>query len=441
MSRIYPDYMYGSGPRDGCWWDETLALPPCPELTVERTVDVAIIGAGFTGLNAALRLAERGASVAVLEANQPGWGASGRNGGFCCLGGGMLDSATLRRQYGVSALQAYRTAEKDAITHVADLLDRYAIDADVHSAGETLLAHTPRAAGYLEQAAETVLTDYDLTATLHRAANLPALGMDGPFHGALTVPAGFALNPRKYLGGLLRSAQDHGVAVFGSSPVKGYTKTGGRWKLSTPNGSVEADVVVVATNGYSAETLPGWMRSRYLPTQSSVLVTRPISASEQAEAGWTTSQMAYDTRNLLHYFRLMPDGRFLFGMRGGLRATPAAEAASRVAVQRHFQRMFPAWREVEITNQWSGLVCLSPKSLPFAGPISEMPGWYAGFAYHGNGVAMGSFVGARLGDHIMSPDVAKLPAAIASKPGRFPLGRFRRLLMPPVYAAFAWSDR
>ena len=91
MKRIYPEHTYGPGPRRGCWWDETCDAPEWPVFDTGPAVDVAIVGAGFTGLSAALHLAEAGVSVAVLDAETPGWGASGRNGGFCCLGGAKLD--------------------------------------------------------------------------------------------------------------------------------------------------------------------------------------------------------------------------------------------------------------------------------------------------------------------------------------------------------------
>jgi glycine/D-amino acid oxidase-like deaminating enzyme len=149
--------------------------------------------------------------------------------------------------------------------------------------------------------------------------------------------------------------------------------------------------------------------------------------------------MSYDTRNLLHYFRLMPDGRFLFGMRGGLRSSPKAEAAIRMQVQRDFKRMFPAWAEVDVTHIWSGMVCMSRDLVPFVGPVPGQAGMFAGFAYHGNGVAMGTYSGRALA-RLALGQTSGLPNVMSETARRFPLGRWRRALMPPAYAAMGLAD-
>ena len=139
--------------------------------------------------------------------------------------------------------------------------------------------------------------------------------------------------------------------------------------------------------------------------------------------------MAYDTRNLLHYFRLMPDGRFLFGMRGGLRSSPSAEAASRRKILRDFASMFPAWKDVEITHSWSGMVSIARDQLPYVGPVPDMGGVFAGLCYHGNGVAMGSYCRRDAGaDLMLGNGQTDLPATDDKPPSmaRFPLGRARQ---------------
>ncbi|MHA6264175.1 NAD(P)/FAD-dependent oxidoreductase [Arenibacterium sp. CAU 1754] len=439
MTRIFSDHAYGPGPRQGCWWDETISAPDWPVLDGDMTVDVAIVGGGFTGVSAALHLAESGASAALFESDTPGWGASGRNGGFCCLGGAMIENAALTRRFGAKDAAAYWQAERDAVTLVADLLKRHAISTDVHSKGETILAHRPRDMEALRRKADAMARDAGPPPELIEPADLRGHGMGGPFHGGLTVPVGFALNPRKYLFGLAAAAQRAGAFLFQQTRVTSLSHQAGRVVLGTPHGRVRAGQVVIATNGYSSEDMPGGLAGRYMPAQSNVMVTRPLSDAELQAQGWTSGQMAYDTRGLLHYFRLMPDRRFLFGMRGGLLSSPAAEARARAATRRDFDRLFPAWRHVEAPHMWSGMVCLSRNRVPFAGPVTGQPGVFAGMAYHGNGVAMGSFTGRLLADLVQGQDT--VPRVMRQPPGRFPFGRARRIVMPPFYIARALGDR
>lgn len=276
---------------------------------------------------------------------------------------------------------------------------------------------------------------------LTEAANLTKEGMNGPFHGALTTRVGFGLNPRKYLFGLAGAATAAGAQLFRHSPVQSMGRTKAGYIVQTPQGRVFCDTVLIATNGYSSEDLPDWLAARYMPTQSAVLVTRPLNDTELAAQGWTSDQMAYDTRNLLHYFRLMPDRRLLFGMRGGLWSSAWSERRVNARVRRDFEAMFPAWKNVPSPNHWSGMVCLSRQRVPFVGPVPTHPGMFAGLAYHGNGVAMGSYAGRLLADLALGrkPDIV-YPAPMRKPMARFPFGPARRLVLPPLYAWMSLLD-
>lgn len=442
MKRIFDAHAYGPDPIETNYWAGTVSKSTegFSPLEGDASVDIAIIGGGFTGLNAALRLAENGVDVRVMEAGTPGFGASGRNGGFCCLGGAKASNAKLRRQFGEAARQEYRRTEKQAVDHVASLLKRHSIDADTHSKGETILAHTARAAAGLEAYCAEIETDYGVVPSLHSHGDLTGLGMNGPFFGAITTPVGFALNPLKYLTGLAAAARNAGALIHSNSAVSRIEKTATGYLLHTAKGLIRCKSLIIATNGYSSEDLPDWMRARYLPVQSQVLVTRPLSADEIAAQGWSTQQMCYDSRELLHYFRLMPDGRFLFGMRGGVLATQQSDRAVHARARQHFEAMFPAWRHVETPHSWNGFVCLSAGLVPFCGEIPEMPGAYAGFAYHGNGVAMGSYTGALLADLVLG-NARDIPQVMRKPPKRFPLGRYRKHLLRPAYAVASLLDR
>ena len=435
MRRIFPPHAYGEEPRAGCYWPTTVTAPETPVARGILRADVAVIGAGYTGLNAALHLAEAGADVILLEAESPGWGASGRNGGFCCLGGSAASDRVLTRLYGEEARRDYRMSERHAVDHVSALIERLGLSVDRHSEGETVMAHTSRAMQGFEARAQEIERDYGVTPTLLQQSDLAQAGLNGPFHGALTTPVGFAMNPLKYANGLAEAALAAGVRIFAASPVQRIEQSA-EFALTTPEARIAAKRLVVATNGYSSDDLPDWIRARYIPTQSNVLVTREMTPQELQDQGWTSHQACYDDRFFLHYFRLMPNGRMLFGMRGGLFSSEQSDQRMHANIRRHFDTMFPAWKHVETPHSWHGLLSISRDLTPFAGAIPEMPGAFAGLSYHGNGVAMGSYSGAILAALAMDrvPDLPHCDI-LKTPPRRFPLGKYRRAWFWPVYGA------
>ena len=442
MKRIYADFAYSEAPRAGCWWDQTHGAPERPALQGAAQADVVIIGGGFTGLNAALHLAQAGVGATVLEAERVGFGASGRNGGFCCLGGGMLDDAALDRKFGRTERLGWRQAEVAAIRQVEDFIVARGINVDRHSQGETQLAHRPRDFEEMRGRLAYYAENYGVTARLTEKADLAAEGLNAGFEGAITVPIGFGLNPRKYVTALAQAAEEAGAAIYHNSPATGVTGHEGAFEVTTPQGRIRAERVIIATNGYSSEDLPPWLAARYMPTQSSVIVTRPMTDAELAAQGWTSQQACYDSRHLLHYFRLMPDNRMLFGVRGGLMSNPNSERRALARARADFEAMFPAWRHVETPHGWSGMVCIARNRMPFVGQVPDQPGVFAGLCYHGNGVAMASYSGALLADLVRGKTPERpYPAPMRAPLARFELGRFRRAVMPFAYAGFALSDR
>jgi len=439
MRRLYEDLAYEDTPRADCAWRLDTDWPA---VTGDIDTDVAVIGAGYTGLSTALHLAEAGVQVTVLEAKSPGWGASGRNGGFCCIGGAKLSHDTIARRFGADQSTLWMDAQREAIHLVRDLLDRHGIDARTHSEGELQLAHRPRVwAGF--GAEKAWYESQGIKADLLPPEALAERGLNmAESHGGLHVHLGFALDAGEWAQGLARATQRAGADIRGASPVTSIRREAGRYRLTTPGGIVTADRIVIATNGYSSEDLPPWLAGRTLPVASSVIMTRPLSAAEQAAQGWSSDLMAYDSRELLHYFRLLPDGRFLFGMRGGSRATPAMDARIRRLIHQDFARMFPAWAEVETPHFWSGFVNLARKLTPFVGPIPGMENAWTGMAYHGNGVAMATYSGRLLAALVQgqTPN-APYPAMIRRPLGRFPLGLQRRWILDVTYRWFGLTDR
>ena len=437
MTRIFPAHTYGDAPRAHCYWADTVTDPAYSAASGDLSCDVAVIGAGFTGLSAALHLAEGGADVAVFEAHTPGWGASGRNGGFCCLGGFGAPDSVMAKLHGETERAEARRCEMAAVETVATLIDRHGLEVDRHSRGETVMGYTPKSLPAFEAEAKRIEVDLGVTPEIIAQPDLARHGMAGPFHCGMTIPVGFGLNSAKYALGLAQAAEAKGARIFARSPVRRIDH-GREFSLQTDTARITAKRLIVATNGYSSDDLPDWLRARYLPAQSNVLVTRPLSEGEIAAQGWSTDQMAYDDRFFLHYFRLMPNRRFLFGMRGGLFSSPAQDARMHRTIRAHFERMFPAWAHVDTPHSWNGLLSLSRDLTPYAGPIPELPGAYAALSFQGNGVAMASHAGAILADLAQgkTPDRA-YPPILRKSPRRFPLGRFRRAWLWPAYAIAA----
>ncbi len=438
MKRICQEFAYSDAPIAQCFWSETVEQVLWPQLTEDHKADVVIIGAGYTGLNAALTLARQGASVVIIDAKHPGWGASGRNGGFCCVGGSKASDRTLRKRYGEVGLREWRMTERAAVDHVDGEITGLNLQVDRHSDGETMVAHTHKWFHGLENEARDIEEYYGVTPRVLTAQEMAAQGMMGPFHGAMTNPIGFALNPAKYSAGLAQAVTSAGVVGFGESPVTRVSRDGRAWSVTTPQGSVLAENVVIATNGYSSETIPKWLSGRYLPVQSNVIVTRPLSDAEIAAQGWHSTQMTHDTRQLLHYFRLMPNKRMLFGMRGGVGTGQTTHNAMRKVIRQHFDRMFPAWAQVETPHFWAGLLCMNMDLTPFVGPVPNQPGLFAALGYHGNGVAMGSYAGRLVADLVGGKD--HRPEVMKSEPWRFPGGALRRISLVPAYAYYGVRD-
>ena len=443
MKRIYEDLAYTDVPIRDRYWDLFLPdpAPYFPAVTSDLQCEFAVIGGGYTGLSAAIRLAQAGGDVVLLDAQSPGWGASGRNGGLVSVGGSKLEDKVIAQKYGRRDAGEYFKAERAAVDFVEEFLATHDLSVDRHSDGYTYVAHNAKNVAGLKEYGQTYTSRYGLPYRFVPKEEMAAQGMNSPdFHAAVHLPIGFALNPMKFVLGLTDVAQQAGVRIHSNSPVTSITESNG-YVLKTPGGQVHARKLIIATNGYSADDLPQQIANRFLPVQSNILVTRPMSGEELAAQGWTSRQMLVDTRNLLHYFRLLPDNRMLLGLRGSVRVTPENIARTRAIARRDFDRMFPNWHHVETSHFWSGLICMTREFLPFAGAVAGQENMRAAFGFHGNGVTMAPYAGALVADQMLGRKTLPHPDLMQRRLKPFELGRWRRMSLPPAFAWYRLKDR
>ncbi len=427
MADLYHSAVYDRTIPIGSYWETTVPRPDCPRLERSHTCDVAVIGAGLTGLSAALHLTQRGIDVAVVDAGYPAWGASGRNGGFCCEGAASRSGESLVRQFGLEETRQFYQEQRQAIALVRNLAESESIDIQPQGTGELLVAHQPSRqrtlatqAEFLQQVALypcKVLDQEELTAYGFRNTEAVA---------GLHIDVGFGLNPLKYSMGLVQSLIRRGCNVYSYSPVQTWERHDGWHHLHTPGGTLRAKRVLVATNGYTSDRLHAAFSGGLLPVLSSIVTTRPLTRSEREAQGWTTENPVYDTRNHLLYYRLLSDGRCLFGARGGTWGSPADGDRCRRWIEQRFRALFPAWAEVEMTHSWSGLVCISANLTPQLGQLPQDESVFYALAYHGNGVATATWSGRTIAHWMTGEGDPSQISAIFRQPLKsFPLPQAR----------------
>ncbi len=387
-------------------WAAT-AAPAEPTATLAGTVraDVAIVGGGFTGLSAALHLAEAGVDVMLIEAHAPGWGASGRNGGQV-IPGLKYDPDVLEQMFpGEAGARLVDFAGSTADT-VFDLIDRHRMDVPQVRAGWIQGAHT--AAGLAEASARAAQWARRGVASelLDRDAAAAKLGTQR-YLGGWVDPRGGAVQPLAYARGLARAAQAAGAVIHGDSRAKALTRQDGGWRIRTSGGAtVTAERVVVATNGYTGDLLPGLRRSVFA-MNSFQIATAPLSDNLRRSV-LPGGHVSSDTRKLLLYFRLDHTGRLLIGGRGPLRE-PRGDG-DWAHLERVLGKMFPHLAGTPIDYRWCGRVALTRDFLPHL--HAPAPGLLVDIGCMGRGVGLQTAMGMAIARHLLSGDARDLPFPI-----------------------------
>lgn len=424
-------------PHPNSYWAAISGTAPEDDgpLLGDREGDVAIIGGGYTGLSAAYFLGKHyGIKATVLEANRPGWGCSGRNGGFARPVIGRLGPSAMIKAWGLETARRVFAEGHAALDTVREFIAA-GVDCDPSATGHLKIAHRPACAAALSADADVLREQFNYPSRLLNADEVRAGHLGGPqSHGGLVLKDAIGLNPLKLSFGVLRLARAQGAMVMSGSPVSGWTKKGKHHVLETPKGRVRAAQVLIATNGYTPEGLHPSVRGTLLPVLSHIIVTRPMTPSEKAEAAFHTSHVITDTRNLLYYFRRMPDERILFGGRGQITDSPASRVAQRAFLLAELKRKCPALSSITVDYDWCGWVCITRDQMPHVHHAEDDATVSYALGYQGSGVAAGLHAGRLAADRLAGRPLPALGPALSPLP-RFPFAAFRRA---GQRAAFAW---
>ena len=394
-------------------------------------VDVAIIGAGYTGLSCALHLArEHGIKAHIFEANQTAWGCSGRNAGFILKSSGRKPYATMQQQWGEGVMRGIYNEMCAGVETVNNLISE-GIDCDQQEAGFIKVAHKPSMFKSLQAQAklQQQMFNYDVQ-ILSKAELYQHYMADENAYGAIRYQDGFGLNPLKLAWGYQKLARQAGVKIHTSSPISFVNNnTKNTISLKTNKAEVKARKVVIATNGYTPKGFHPLVANRTLPVLSQIIVTTPLSKEQLAACNLLTNNVVMDTRALKYYYRKLPDNRILFGGRGAITGKNADDPYYSQRLLSVLKTSFPALNDLAIDYAWSGWICMSLDDLPHIyqgerGSIDENI-FYA-MGYCGSGVSFSVQAGKRLAEKVAGKTLPNLPLYNKALP-KFPFAPLRRI--------------
>lgn len=379
------------------WLDTATPSGDYTETPLPREVDLAVVGAGFTGLSAALHAARAGLSVAVLEANAVLWGASGRNGGMATNGLALGFRSAIAR-YGEAEAKRSIGLYNDAVDLIEQLVVDNGLDVDFERRGKLILAAKPSHVTGLRQTCDVLRrVAGHRVRLLERDDIRTEIGSDA-FHAAIVEEDSAALHVGKFGHALARLAVEAGATIHERAEVTGLRRIGNgtTHDLVTPRGTVRAGHVLVGTSGYTGKPF-GWLQRRIVPVGSFVTVTEPLS-DDLARELLPQRRTASNTMNLLHYFRLTPDNRLLFGGRARFALSdPASDRKSGEILVQARNEAFPQLRGTRTDYMWGGLVDISMDRMVHAG---EHRGISYSMAYSGHGVQMATYMGRAMAESI-----------------------------------------
>ena len=408
-------------PTELNYWLTTVEMPRGTPGELPDRADVAIIGAGFTGLSAARALARRGARVAVLEANTIGWGASSRNGGMV-LTGMKLGVEALTSRYGLELTKRMYSASLASIDLVEHLVAEEKIDCDFARCGHLEVASKPSHFDSYARSAEVIARDFHHQLSVVPRHELSAEIGSNIYHGGMVDETSAGLNPARYVAGLAQAAQRAGASIHEQAQVQNVLRSfrsgDSGFEVQTSRGKLFAGKLFVATSGYTSSVTPK-LQNKIIPIGSFIIVTEPLGEALARELS-PRGRMIYDSKHYLSYYRLTPDRRMLFGGRAAFfPETRQTVARSAQILRRNLIEVFPQLNNAKVEYVWGGTLDFCFDTMPHAGQID---GVYFALGYAGHGVAMATYLGTQMAE-LISGSPAENPYSEIPFPGA-PLGLY-----------------
>lgn len=383
---------------------------PVADVLPER-VDVAIVGSGYTGLNAARVLAKAGATVAVLERETIGWGASSRNGGMAAPGI-KRPTEEILEQYGEEKARAFWRASLDAIDLLEGIVTAENIECDWRRTGHVYLAYKRAHFRDMRKKVAWYRKTFGHEVRAISPAELPTEIGTRVFHGGLVDESSGGLQPAKYVYGLAGAVARYGAGLHENVRVRAIRRHAAGFTLETTRGDLAARDVLIATNGYTERLVPA-LKRRVFPVGSYIIVTEPLSPELQNELS-PKGRMFYDSKNFLNYFRLTPDGRMLWGGRNDL-STDLDLEKSAANLRAQMVHTFPQLRDAALTHSWTGRLGITFDLMPHIGRVD---GIHYALGYGGHGLSIATYVGTEVGK-LLAGQISSSPFAEISHPTRF----------------------